>query len=109
MALVEYYVGSVGPLYVDDTDPNFSAPTQMALKQDVANKVPSDTVSDETSFGITPAAGTSEDFSRGDHTHGSPTNPVSGLTQNIAVVTDIGPPQVKSTLHFTNGLLTSIT
>lgn len=33
---------------------------------------PSGTVTDETTYGITPAAGASNDYSRGDHTHGSP-------------------------------------
>ena len=31
------------------------------------------------------------------------------VTQDISVVTDIGPPQVMIVLHFTNGLLTSVT
>jgi len=38
---------------------------------------PSSTVVAETSFGISQAAGTTNSFSRGDHTHGSPTNPVT--------------------------------
>ena len=33
----------------------------------------------------------------------------TGLTTNVTVVTDIGPPQVTSILHFTDGVLTSIT
>jgi hypothetical protein len=33
----------------------------------------------------------------------------TGLTQNVTVVTDIGPPQVTATLHFTAGRLTSVT
>jgi hypothetical protein len=36
---------------------------------------PSDTVADETSFDITPDAGVSDTYSRGDHTHGTPTAP----------------------------------
>jgi len=39
---------------------------------------PSDTVIGETSFNATPTAGESNEFSRGDHTHGSPANPVTG-------------------------------
>ena len=37
---------------------------------------PSPTVESEATFGISPAAGTDAEYSRGDHTHGSPTNPV---------------------------------
>jgi hypothetical protein len=39
---------------------------------------PSATVEDETTWGITPAAGASTNYSRGDHTHGSPTAPGAG-------------------------------
>ena len=39
---------------------------------------PADTVASETSFGATPAAGSASAYSRGDHTHGTPTNPVTG-------------------------------
>lgn len=38
---------------------------------------PSDTVSYETSFGASPSAGTATTYARGDHTHGTPTNPVT--------------------------------
>lgn len=38
---------------------------------------PSTTVESETSFGVSPSAGVSSNYSRGDHTHGSPTNPVT--------------------------------
>ena len=34
--------------------------------------VPSDTITAETTYGESPAAGTSSEFSRGDHTHGTP-------------------------------------
>lgn len=111
MALKEYYIGTVGPLYIDDTDPLYVLPEQMATKQDVADGITaaSDSVESETTFGIAASAGVSDDFSRSDHTHGTPADPVSGNTANITVVTDIGPPQVTSVLHFTNGLLTSVT
>ena len=39
---------------------------------------PSSSVTDETTWGITPAAGTASAYSRGDHTHGSPADPGSG-------------------------------
>ena len=111
MALVEYYIGNSGPFFMDDADPLYAEPTQVALRQDVEAViiVSSDTVESETTFGQTAAAGVSGAFARGDHTHGTPANPVSGVTSDITVVTDIGPPQVTSVLHFTNGLLTSVT
>jgi len=37
----------------------------------------SDTVVSETTFGLTPAPGIATPYSRGDHTHGSPTDPVT--------------------------------
>lgn len=39
---------------------------------------PSSTVVSETAFGAAAAAGIATAYSRGDHTHGSPTNPVTG-------------------------------
>lgn len=39
---------------------------------------PSASVTDETTWGITPAAGASANYSRGDHTHGSPAAPGAG-------------------------------
>ena len=38
---------------------------------------PSSTVASETSFGQNSAAGSASEYSRGDHTHGSPTNPIT--------------------------------
>lgn len=38
---------------------------------------PSDTVASETSFGVSAAAGSATAYARGDHTHGTPTNPVT--------------------------------
>ncbi len=38
--------------------------------------VPGNTVVNETSFGQSPVAGSSIEYSRKDHTHGSPTDPV---------------------------------
>ena len=38
--------------------------------------VPSDTVEPETAFGQTSDAGTATEYARGDHTHGTPTDPV---------------------------------
>lgn len=41
---------------------------------------PASTVTDETTFGITPAVGSDLEYARQDHTHGSPANPVSSAT-----------------------------
>jgi hypothetical protein len=41
---------------------------------------PSSTVTAETSYGQTPAAGVSTAYSRGDHTHGTPAAPTAGTT-----------------------------
>lgn len=38
---------------------------------------PASTVTDETTFGISTAVGTDTEYARQDHTHGSPTNPVT--------------------------------
>jgi hypothetical protein len=47
--------------------------------QDVSGGgTPSDTVTGETSFGQSSNAGALTTYSRGDHTHGTPTNPVPG-------------------------------
>jgi hypothetical protein len=43
-----------------------------------AGASPSETVEAETSFGVSSNAGEAVAYSRGDHTHGSPTNPVTG-------------------------------
>lgn len=39
---------------------------------------PSDTVVAETTFGLAPSAGTSLDYSRANHTHGTPLDPIPG-------------------------------
>lgn len=51
--------------------------------------VASDTVTDETSFGIAPDAGVSDEYSRGDHTHGVPAvlpfiEPTTATPEDIA-------------------------
>lgn len=43
-------------------------------------------VEDETSFGISPAVGTSLAYAREDHTHGTPANPVDGTEVKAASV-----------------------
>lgn len=62
-----------------------------------AGGTPADTVAAETTFGISSSAGAATAYSRGDHTHGSPTNPVTahalltathGVSGTIADVSD---------------------
>lgn len=108
MADVEIYIGSVGPFLVDESDPILAKDGQVVRVNQLASF---DTaVVSETSFGQSAAVGTSTKMARADHTHGTPANPLaSGLTQDVTVVTSIGPPEVTATLHFTNGILTSVT
>jgi hypothetical protein len=47
----------------------------------------SNTVTGETSFGVTPIAGSSSDYSRGDHTHGTPANPINTAFTGLANIT----------------------
>ena len=48
-------------------------------------------------------------MARADHTHGTPANPLdAGITQDVTVVTGVSP-ETTATLHFTNGILTSVT
>ncbi len=96
MAIREFWLGSVGPLYYDDaaTYPDgtpqagiyaerLKVSTPPVDPEDVPRlsdipaspPSPSDTVSDETSFGIDPDAGMSSTYSRSDHTHGTPAVP----------------------------------
>lgn len=110
MALKEYYIGTTGPLYIDDIDPLYSDPQQMAVKNDLSGSTGGATsVVSETTFGQSPIVGTSTAYARQDHSHGTPDNPVAGFTGTQAVVTSTGPPVVTVTMHYTNGLLTSIT
>jgi len=78
MAEVEFFVGSVGPFLVDDADPLYSEPNQVALKKDLG--VLGDTVVSETAFGQSATAGVSSEVSRKDHTHGTPSLPFIILT-----------------------------
>lgn len=50
--------------------------------------VPSTTVTDETTWGITPTAGTSATYARGDHTHGTPAAPGGGGTPSNTVTAE---------------------
>jgi len=48
---------------------------------------PASSVVSETSFGLSPAVGTSTDYARGDHSHGSPTIP---LASSVVAETSFG-------------------
>jgi hypothetical protein len=78
--------------------------------------LPSGTVVAETTLGLASSNGVSAAYSRGDHTHGSPANPftgVVGITSSFSVTCDITcpggvTPALKSrTLGWTTGVLTS--
>lgn len=51
---------------------------------------PGDTVEDETTWGITPAAGASAAYSRADHTHGSPAEPETGALSDDTPLVESG-------------------
>jgi len=51
---------------------------------DGSGGTPSDSVEDETTYGLSPDAGVSAEYSRGDHTHGTPTES-AGVTDHGAL------------------------
>lgn len=56
---------------------------------------PATTVTDETTWGITPAVGTDTEYARQDHTHGSPTMPTGGAGAQLLITdTPAGSPLV---------------
>lgn len=74
--------GTLAPLTVgaDTRVLTANSADTLGLEYDVASGgggTPSSTVTSETTYGITPAAGAASTFSRGDHTHGSPTAPTA--------------------------------
>lgn len=107
MADVEIYIGSVGPFLVDESDPLLAEEGQVVRVNQLTSFDTS--VVSETSFGQAAAVGTSTKMARADHTHGTPANPLAtGVTQDVTVVTGVSP-ETTATLHFTNGILTSVT
>jgi len=71
---INFITGSNITLTVDDNQANDRVDVTVASSSGVSGL--EDTVEDETTFGISPAPGSSSKASRGDHTHGSPTDPV---------------------------------
>jgi len=57
---------------------------------------PSESVVSETSFGQSPAAGTSANYSKGDHTHGTPTDPVPAHASLATGIHGVGTSTVES-------------
>ncbi len=53
---------------------------------------PATTVTDETTFGITPAVGTDTEYARQDHTHGSPDADTFAAEGHYEVMMDGGSP-----------------
>ena len=62
---------------------------------------PATTVTSETTFGITAAVGTGTDYARNDHTHGSPTDPVTAHTALTTGVHGVGAGTVAKTSDIT--------
>jgi hypothetical protein len=91
MALKKYWHGSVGPLLYEDADFHaFQTEGQVlietspvnaneAVRIDDLSVIPggATTVTDETTWDITPAVGTSVAWAHEDHTHGSPPFPLT--------------------------------
>jgi hypothetical protein len=55
--------------YNEDAKPSWEVP---------GAGIPATTVTDETTWGISPAVGTDTEYARAGHTHGTPANPVTG-------------------------------
>jgi hypothetical protein len=58
---------------------------------------PSDTVTAETSFGQSPSAGSATAYSRGDHTHGTPADPVPAHAALTTGIHGVGTSNIEST------------
>lgn len=99
--------------YTKDTNKMWSSTSSgvwVELSGGGGSGTPSDTVSGETSFGVSSAAGVGTDYSRGDHTHGTPTNPVvygstvsTTCEGNDARLSDSRTPLAHKTSHENNG------
>jgi hypothetical protein len=70
MAEQLFYIGTVGPFFIADTDPLYENPGQVVTKKDIVNF--SNTVTSELGEPHASTAGVSNTASRGDHTHGTP-------------------------------------
>ncbi len=55
---------------------------------------PATTVTDETTYGITPAVGTDLEYARQDHTHGSPPTPSAGAAHYLVIASSHSTPLV---------------
>ncbi len=64
-------------IYSDDTTEHLTVrkPDGSDVDLETGGGTPATTVTDETTFGITPAVGTDTEYARQDHTHGSPDAP----------------------------------
>jgi hypothetical protein len=125
MAEREWYIGTVGPFFMDTDDPLFLDERQMLTRQelDVAGDVinfihdsdeqnPPDEDTELLLIDLSVVMGATQlSFKKISWANlkSALIADLPGLTQDVTVVTDIGPPQVTSVLHFTDGLLTSIT
>lgn len=108
---VDYYkvfVGTTGPFLIPVTSGLTSDSSQVAVGADIpAVPSASSSVSAETSFGISSNAGSSGSFSRGDHTHGTPTDPLSGGETHTITVAKITLTGTDGSITWTNGIITA--
>lgn len=72
-----------GTLTLSDGSP---AASQDYVGDHAGAGTPSDTVTAQTSFGLSSSAGTSTDYARGDHSHGTPAAPTVGAAPEAAVL-----------------------
>ena len=64
---------------------SYSTPSGSSIQNTIVDPSPSNTVTTETSFGQVSNAGVSGLYSRGDHTHGTPTAPLVPSASNSVV------------------------
>lgn len=77
MAWKEYIIGTEGPFLIDAADPLLDDPRQVIGNNGMYKA--SDSVVAETAFGQSASAGDSLEYSRANHTHGTPSDPTSGF------------------------------
>lgn len=103
----EIYVGSQGPYLVEVGSELDNDDAQVAIRYDIPVVPTAGNVTAETNFGGTPNNGVSSTYSRSDHTHGSPPNPLAGGQSVTVTLARLTPTTgTEGSLTFTNGILT---
>ena len=83
-------IDTIGLLTVDDGTTWFGYHVEAAGTAGT----PATTVTDETTWGITPAVGSDTEYARQDHTHGSPAEPTAGGFAPILIADDHSTPLI---------------